>query len=156
MESLQTALSKVQQTKSLQKSQQEDISVNRENNELSVYKSGKVDAETFAHGVKKIKAAFPRLSNQWFDLLDEMIDQSGFTNERFKDAVYDLIKNCVYPEPTIANLLSFDKKIKIFTYKESLEYGQKYLTAIDINGKPFWAKTEDVERFKLKKWSGTK
>ena len=93
---------------------------------VSLYKKGKVSAETFAQGIKRIKAAFPKLPALWYELLDEMLDVEKFTDERFKDSVYHLIKNCPYPEPTIANIISFDKHIILFTYDELIKMSNDF------------------------------
>ncbi len=134
-------------------------------NELSIYKSGKVSAEAFAHGSKKIKDAFPKLPASWFTVLDQMLDEEKFSEERFRDAVNSLIKNCVYPEPTIANIISYDRSVKVYTYRELMEkYKDSYYMGskqdpifteyerIDFYGQERFARKEEVERYSLKKW----
>lgn len=147
---------------------QQNEQLETKSNELSIYKSGKVSAETFAYGVKKIKDAFPKLPASWFLVLDEMVDEEKFSEERFKDAVNSLIKNCVYPEPTIANIISFDRTVKVYTYHELME---KYKTCyymgstydpifteygkIDFHGQERFCKKEDIEKYNLTKWQST-
>ena len=134
-------------------------------NALSVYQAGKVTAEAFAHGTKKIKDSFPKLPASWFSVLDQMLDEEKFSDERFKDAVNSLIKNCVYPEPTIANIISFDKLVKVYTYRELMEkYKDCYYMGskqdpifteyerVDFYGEERFAKKEDVKRYSLPKW----
>lgn len=134
-------------------------------NEISIYKSGKVSAETFAYGSKKIQDAFPKLHAGWFKILDQMIDEEKFSEERFRDAVNFLIKNCIYPEPTIANIISFDKTVKVFTiselkekFKDSYYMGATYdpifteYERIDFYGQERFAKKEDVMKYNLLKW----
>lgn len=129
-------------------------------NEISIYRPGKVSAESFAHGSKKIQDAFPKLHSGWFKILDQMLDEEKFSEEKFRDAVNCLIKYCVYPEPTIANILSFDKTIKVFTYqelqfrhRESYFMGATYdpiaseYSKIDYYGQIRYAKKEDVKKF---------
>lgn len=50
-----------------------------------------------------------------------MVRESNFTDERLRDAVKHVICTCPYPTPTIANFISFDKKIKLNTYDEMLK-----------------------------------
>ena len=69
----------------------------------------------------KIKMAFPRLQNNWFSLLREILTEEKFSDPRLIDATSNLIKTCLFPEPTIANLISYDKKTKLLTYKEMTE-----------------------------------
>jgi hypothetical protein len=45
-----------------------------------------------------------------------MIKINGFTDERLSDAVTNVICTCVYPTPTIAQFISWDKRIKIYKY----------------------------------------
>ena len=91
----------------------------REDNEcfLSVY-AGALETETVAKTVSKVKAAFPALTPEYFKLFIDRVKEKGFSNERMIDAVNNVIDNCQYPTPTLANFLSFDKKVKIITYNE--------------------------------------
>ena len=91
---------------------------------VSIYGKGKVCGEAFAQGCKRIRAAFSKLPDGWYSVLDEMLDVEGFTDKRFKDAVFNLIKCCKYPEPTIAEIIGFDHSFKLYTYYEMLEYCQ--------------------------------
>lgn len=47
-----------------------------------------------------------------------MLDEEKFTDKKLTDAVKNLIKTCQYPEPTIANILGYDKRIKAYTWDE--------------------------------------
>ena len=61
--------------------------------------------------MKELKSAFPKLSVEWYEILKKRLIEKGFTKQRFFDAVNYTIDNCIYPEPTIAQILSYDKKI---------------------------------------------
>lgn len=98
-----------------------------DNRQISVYEKGEVSAEAFAQGCQKIRSAFPDLPNEWYQILNEAIDEESFTDEKFRNAVWNLIKTCVYKKPTIADLLGYDKTIKIYTYNELWKlYGDQY------------------------------
>lgn len=89
--------------------------------------------------------AFPKLPGGWYSILEEMLDDEQFSNDRLNDAVKNLIKVCQYPEPTVANLLSYDKKIKLYTYENLLSMSNE----LSVEGrKKFWDKYEihDKER----------
>lgn len=75
----------------------------------------------------------------WYEVLNEMIDVEGFTDKRLIDATTNLIKTCQYPEPTIANILSFDKTQKLYTY-EQLQWMSKDMSR--ETAKNFWNKCE--------------
>jgi len=109
LEQAQTSLQESQQITQLSKSN-------------SIYGLGTVTPEAFAQGVKRIKQAFPKLKAPWYEILGEMLSENEFTDERFKDAVFNLINTCQYPEPTIANILSFDKMY--FTYTQVVKLCQ--------------------------------
>jgi len=129
------------------------LETGRQDREVSLYGEGNVSAETFTIGAARIKQAFPKLPIGWYKILETMIDEENFTDKRFADSVNNLIKTCPFPEPTIANILGYDKKVKIYTYNEvTAEKLWSDVEAIDAGlGKPRWIKKENFsERFK--KW----
>ena len=54
-------------------------------------------------------------------MLEQMLDFEQFTDQRLIDATYNLIKTCVYPKPTIAQILNYDRTKKSYTNDEILE-----------------------------------
>lgn len=121
-------------------------------NEISIYKDVAIDQATFAHGIKDLKLAFPKLKPGWYDLLKRQVKEKGFTNKRFYDAVNYVIGNCIYPEPTIAQILRYDRIVKSFTYNEILELNNKNPGSMENyirlqSGK--WVKKTDAEKFNL-------
>lgn len=122
--------------------------------EASLYGQGKVSPECLALNIVRIKDSFPKLGNGWYRQLEHFLDSENFTDQRLNDAVENLIKTSVYPEPTIANILGYDKKIKIFTWDElgkiSCDYSPNARQA-------FWnqysiIKIEDQTRYVLKEY----
>ena len=88
---------------------------------------------------------------------------------KFKDAVLNLIKTCPYPEPTIANVLGYDKKVKIYTHQELMQRhkdayypGAKYdpiveeYTAINYNSRRMFIKNEFFNQEMFRKWNPKK
>lgn len=96
--------------------------------EISLYGEGQVSPEALAGCFVDLKKAFPKLSDGWYDLLEKFLDAEKFTDRRLMDATQNLIKNCVYPEPTIANILGFDKLSKLWTYEEALAFSNDFST----------------------------
>ena len=45
-----------------------------------------------------------------------------FSDQRMIDSIGYVIDNCLYPTPTIANLISYDRRVKLYTYQEVCEY----------------------------------
>jgi hypothetical protein len=68
--------------------------------------------------IKTIKKAFPALPLSFYDVLTDRLRAAGFSDQRLFDAVSYVIDSCIYPMPTIAQFISFDKKIKIYTYHQ--------------------------------------
>jgi len=112
----------------------------------------------------EVKKAFPRLPVGWYDVLERMLDEEKFSDKRLIDATKSLIKNCVYPEPTIANIISFDRTVTVYTigelrekYKDHYHTGANYdpiiseYERVDFHGQERWAKKEDVTRFNLRR-----
>lgn len=147
----------------MQRQSQEDLEENRQNNQLSVYGQGKVSSQTYAACIVDIKKSFPKLLGSWYDVLERMLDEEKFTDKRLIDATKSLIKNCQYPEPTLANIISYDKTIKVYLWEELLtitkdyspESRREYLNnfiAIDFYGQQRYAKKEEVTRYNLPTW----
>jgi len=82
----------------------------------------------------------------------------GFTDDRLRDAVRNVISTCVYPQPTIAQFISFDKRIKVYTYSQYCKLcdegtGKNYHpVAIGENTHPVWVHENDINQYNLKLW----
>jgi hypothetical protein len=112
-----------------------------------------------AEGVARIKKAFPQVSSGFFDVLLEEIKRIGFTDKRFEDAVTNLIHGCEYPVPTIARLVSWDKKIQLYNYYHMCDKVDKFGSTVwetykkvvlPGRTKPVWASMADIETYNLK------
>lgn len=103
--------------------------------EISVYGQGKVSTKVLANCFIDLKRAFPKLPDGWYDVLEKLLDTEKFTDKRLIDATQNLIKTCVYPEPTIANILGYDTKMKLWTYDELLEISNDFSNE---GRKKFW------------------
>ena len=122
---------------------------------LSVYKGELTNTEIVKQS-KKIKDAFPSLPGGFFNVFVDRLKENNFTDQRLKDAVSNVIDTCVYPTPTIANFISFDKLIKIYTHKQVCDMvysGDKMenYKAIKFNKypKPVWIHINDVAEYKI-------
>jgi hypothetical protein len=126
----------------LQKDLQEDCS-----NSLSIYQ-GAFDPQKAAIELKKLQVAFPSLNSDFFNLLSERIVANGFNNERLHDAIAHLIDTFPYKEPKIADIISYDRKIKLYSYNDvcsEVFKGSNFqdFDKIAKNGKLFWFKKSD-------------
>ena len=113
-------------------------------NELSAYTDNEATRDEVKTELKKLIAAFPVLTSDFIVLLIDRITSNKFTHARVTDAINHIIDTCQYKQPSIAEIISYDKKIKVYTYNEiqamcSPGYMafEKY-KRITINGHPRW------------------
>jgi len=125
--------------------------------EISTYQGG-LSAKNVIKNIAKIKIAFSNLPIEFYDLLNTRIKEKGFSDEQFRDAVNHVIDTCVYPQPTIAQFLSFDKKVELFTYEQMLKKNDeqrgimRYYTSVEINGGRLFVSNENFKKYPFKKW----
>ena len=110
----------------------------------------------------KVRQAFPSLPVEFFDILSDRVKENGFSDQRLKDSVTNVIDNCIYPTPTIAQFISFDKRFKIYTYDQVLKLNDElsgkafeYYRPTRHYGfsKPAYAHISDIEKYKLTPWN---
>lgn len=117
---------------------------------LSLYHDQKASMDHVAEGISRLQSAFPRMSKEFFSLLFERIDENQFTIKRLEDAINHVIDNFHYREISIADVISYDKRVKLHTYNEVCDsVVSKGLTFDDyekhtIEGKVFWIKKVDL------------
>jgi len=106
----------------------------------------------------RIKAAFPQLDKMFYLVLADRVAENKYTDEQLHDAVNHLIDNCTYPIPTIANIMSFKNRVKLYSYSEicdKVERMGKYvwseyrpITVPGIDHK-VWVSIIDCGKYKL-------
>lgn len=117
---------------------------------ISVYKDSQATPQEIATQMTKLKTAFPRMEKPFFNLLAERIRMNGFTGQRLADAVNSVMDNFRYKELNIADIIKFDKRIKLYTYAEVAElWTQGKATPDDfekreINGTIYRIKKTDI------------
>jgi len=127
--------------------------------ELSIYKD-KLTEVNIDNQIKKLKLAFPALEPGFYLLLKEGLRLYNFTDQRLYDAINNCIYTCIYPTPTIANIIQFDKKIKLFSYREVLEQNDKRIPMSEFiavrkdeaQKKPYYIEKIYFEQSGLKEW----
>lgn len=108
--------------------------------EISVFSGQIATEDEMKSEVKKLMAAFPEIKTDFLIVLfDRMIDKK-FTKERVREAINNVIDTNPYQRPSIADIVSFDRKIKVYTYSEILAKCRPgysafdYFKKIEING----------------------
>lgn len=127
-----------------------------EHSTLSIYNDS-LTIECVKYNCAKVLTAFKGLDTNFTNLLTESLKRNGFTDKRLTDAVNHVIDNCVYPTPSIAEFVSFDKKVKLYSYEEMLKlgYGTEPFRKIRLSEeqeKPLWVFGSDFEKYGLKKF----
>lgn len=88
------------------------------NHEISIYHGEIASPTIIAQQSAKIQVSFPNLDKLFFTILTERVIKNGFTEQRLKDATEYLIDNFKYPKPSIAEIINFDKKLKLYSHNE--------------------------------------
>jgi len=122
-------------------------------NEITLYNDKQANVITIATELRKLQAVFPALDNDFISILAERIKSNGFTDQRLKDAIGNVIDNFTYQKPNISDIIRFDKKIKLYnaaeTSKMVTDEGYRYEDFIHYhrNGQLFWIKKTDSEMY---------
>lgn len=129
--------------------------------ETSVY-SGKLSKKCIAENVVKLSQSFPALPPEFFNVFSDRIKAHNYNDERLKAAIDHVIDNCVYPTPTIAQFISFDKRIKLYTYDDVLKLNdqmngtafQEYRPVkYGDNPRPMYTSLNNIKEYKLTIWN---
>jgi len=109
----------------------------------------------------KLKKAFPQLGAGFIDVFNDRIKANGYTDERLNDALAHVIDNCIYPTPTIAQFISYDRKMTLYNHSDMLKlndtlngkaFESHKAVLIGENTFPVWAHVNDIEKYKLRPW----
>jgi hypothetical protein len=122
--------------------------------ELSLYDDQQIPETVLAMQVARLKVAFPRMERHFFDMLAERIVSNNFTEKRLIDAVNNIIDNFKYKELNIADIISFDRRVKLHT---GYEYVNAQTSGIpsseferrEIDGTIYWVRKVDLLNAKL-------
>lgn len=144
----------------LHQSSQTHLAKKNDHFEISVYASDELTKEGLIQAFNRLKSSFPNLDTGFHQVFSERIKEKGIGDQRLMDSINHVIDNCVYPTPTIANFLSFDQNIKLYTYDQMCKKNNelqgifKLFQSVKIEGisHPLWASNQDVEKYNLTKF----
>ena len=85
---------------------------------VSLYNGCSADPNEIAVGMKRLKVAFPKMDNAFFNLLAERVMDNGFSSERLKHAINHVLDNFQYKELNISDIIRFDKRVRLYSYNE--------------------------------------
>ena len=129
----------------------------KNSNELSLYK-GELTTPMVIESIARIKKSFPTLPVGFYEIFSERLKANGFNDDRLKDAVANVIDTCVYPTPTIAQFISWDKKIKVYKYPDIVKMVDDDPNAFNrfkrivMKGMPeaVWIHVNDIAKYNIK------
>ncbi len=111
--------------------------------ELSLYDDALATPAEIENECTRLRVAYPNIQREFLVVLIQRVVAKGFTKGRLIDSIDNLIDNFKYPHPTVADVISWDRKIKLYSHQEvvdGLSTGwtfDKY-EMIDINGEKRW------------------
>lgn len=128
---------------------------NSENShEISKYDDALATPEAIYQSTNRLRAAFPKMGDQFFNLLSERIIANDFTGDRLADAVNHVIDNFAYKELNVSDIIRFDRMIKLYTYSEVAEMvtaGKAHFDDFEIreiNGRTYRVRKTDVDKMR--------
>lgn len=129
--------------------------------ETTIY-TGDLTKECIARESVNLMTAFPALDKGFFSVFSDRIKANNYTDERLHDAIAHVIDNCIYPTPTIAQFISFDKRINLYTYKDMLKLNDqmngiafKEYRPVKYSDNPraMYASINDIKQYGLTLWT---
>ena len=132
--------------------------------EISIYR-GELTKECIGGAIAKLKMTFQTLPSEFYKILSNRVKDNKFSDDRLKAAVNHVIDNCVYPVPTIAQFISYDKNIKVYTYQDMMKQVSEVYSPFDTyqsvrlrdeQPKPLYAHVNDIAEYNLEIWNKEK
>jgi len=101
--------------------------------------------ETFVNNeMKRLRGAFPKIHEEYYFILTERIIAKQMTVDQIHDAISRVIDTCIYPVPGMAEILSHDRKVQLYSHKMIVDtmipkgYDFSDFEMIEIDGKNYW------------------
>ncbi len=121
--------------------------------QVSIYHKGaKATQEQLIRNITKLEMAFPKMQRDFFKILLDRIDANSFSNKRLENAVNYVIDRFQYKELNVADIISWDRKINIYTHAQICNLIQKSMIKgfedtemREINGTKYWVLKRDLD-----------
>lgn len=103
----------------------------------------------------KLQGAFAKATPSFCNLLAERMIANGFDKRRIDDAIGWVLDNIRWQTPTIADIISYDRRCKLYTYREVLAMIDRGEATFDdferrvIKGQTYRVKKADLAQFGL-------
>jgi len=122
---------------------------------ISLYTDTLANVKDIISAAAIIKKSFPALPQGFYDMFGDRIMANKFTINRLRDAIAFVIDNCRYPQPSIADFVSYDKTIKFRTHAEMTagEWDNQYIPVkFPDRPKVVWIHANDIQHYNLTKY----
>lgn len=119
---------------------------------LTIYTDRKADETSWAVQAARISAVFPKMRGNapFLNELCRAVIRNNMTEKQLSDAIDRLIETCSYPTFSIADIVSYDKRVPLMDYgeycrrtTEGVNRGEDFET-VKIDGKCYWALKSDI------------
>ena len=125
----------------------------------SLYRDELADEADIRNAVMTLSSAFPLEDKEerarFFALLCNRMKANGFTKQRMQDAVNYLVDNFRYKQINIADVITYDKRVRLYTHQEycSAIYHNRNLSEDftvygQIDGITFWYRKSELAKLK--------
>jgi hypothetical protein len=116
---------------------------------LSLYDDLPVSEGMLMVHIARLKAAFPKMENVFFNILAERIVENGFTEKRLADAVNHVIDTFRYKELNVSDIIRFDRSVRLYTHDEvcrmwMIGAGQNDFEKRSVDGVTYWIRKVDL------------
>jgi hypothetical protein len=139
---------------------QSPIKVDNNGYSTSLYKDSTASDDDIKNAIAKLLCAFPMGNKEdearFFAILASRIKANAMSKKRLDDAVNNLIDNYKYPTIKIADVIGYDKRVRLYTYQEySREVTQSETAHMDfmkygnIDGVTYFYRKSELTKAKL-------
>jgi hypothetical protein len=113
--------------------------------EISLYNDQPAETDHIKNECRRLQLVFPVIKAEFILIMAERIKARKMTGKQLTDAIDNLIDNFKYQHPTVADVVSWDRRIKLYSYDEAVNHANKiggYLSEIfdktNVNGQIRW------------------
>ncbi len=118
---------------------------------VSLYADDDVTPDDMATALSRLRVAFPRKEDAFFNLLAERIMCHRFTRARLAEAVNKAIDGCTFQNLQIADIIKYDRRLRYYAYGEVADMWADGVAKSDdfekrtIGDKRYWVRKCDLD-----------
>ncbi|MBO7617329.1 MAG: hypothetical protein J6T22_09445 [Bacteroidales bacterium] len=134
--------------------------------EVTTYKGEPATDRDMKDAVAMLAISYPQVKTELYGVLCARWKDEGWTAERIKDAISNLIDTCKYPTFSIGQIMSYDRPMKLYTHGgymwlinnglaqdadacgDKSDFGKLYIDKGKPTQKVFFYLKKDVEKYR--------